>query len=50
VIVLAIATGPWALWLLWPALVLTRGCGPISHHRSLDTRAGQRRPFVTQRP
>jgi hypothetical protein len=50
VIVLAIATGPWALWLLWPALVLTRGCGPISHHRSVDTRAGQRRPFVTQRP
>lgn len=27
VVVLAIATGPWALWLLWPALVLTGGCG-----------------------
>jgi hypothetical protein len=27
VVVLAIATGPWALWLLWPALVFTGGCG-----------------------
>ena len=50
VVVLAIATGPWALWLLWPAFMFTGACGrPISHHRSLDTRAAQRRPVVTQR-
>jgi Domain of unknown function (DUF1707) len=32
VVVLAIATGPWALWLLWPALVLTGGCGFARRH------------------
>jgi Domain of unknown function (DUF1707) len=32
VVVLAIATGPWALWLLWPALVFTGGCGLGRRH------------------
>jgi Domain of unknown function (DUF1707) len=32
VVVLAIATGPWALWLLWPALVFTGGCGFGGRH------------------
>jgi hypothetical protein len=32
VVILAIATGPWALWLLWPALVFTGGCGLGRRH------------------
>jgi hypothetical protein len=41
VVVLAIATGPWALWLLWPALVFTGGCGFGRRHGHLraDLRA-----------
>jgi Domain of unknown function (DUF1707) len=41
VVVLAIATGPWALWLLWPALVFTGGCGLGRRHGHLraDLRA-----------
>ncbi|MGH9229921.1 MAG: DUF1707 SHOCT-like domain-containing protein [Acidimicrobiales bacterium] len=44
VVVLAIATGPWALWLLWPALLFTGGCGS-------GRRYGRARPdFRTHAP
>ena len=53
VIVLAIATGPWALWLLWPALVFTGGCGFGRRygraHADLRTRATPEQPPVGQR-
>jgi hypothetical protein len=53
VIVLAIATGPWALWLLWPALLFTGGCGfGRRHGRVRDDfrgRAAPERPPVVQR-
>jgi hypothetical protein len=53
VIVLAIATGPWALWLLWPALLFTGGCGFGRHHgRARDdfrARVAPERPPVVQR-
>jgi hypothetical protein len=39
VVVLAIATGPWALWLLWPALVFTGGLGRRHGHLRADLRA-----------
>src|ERR671918_285184 len=52
VVVLAIATGPWALWLLWPALVLTGGCGFGSRHaagaRFHARPAAERPPVVTR--
>jgi Domain of unknown function (DUF1707) len=53
VVVLAIATGPWALWLLWPALVFTGGCslgrrhGRVRADLRADARPGQ--PPVMQR-
>jgi len=53
VVVLAIATGPWALWLLWPALVLTGGCGFGRRHGRVrddfSARATPERPPVVQR-
>ena|SRR5262245_5543619 len=53
VIVLAIATGPWALWLLWPALVFTGGCGFGRRHgrvhTDLRTHADPEQPPVMQR-
>jgi Domain of unknown function (DUF1707) len=53
VIVLAIATGPWALWLLWPALVFTGGCGfgrrHWRAHADVRTRATPEQPPVMQR-
>jgi hypothetical protein len=53
VIVLAIASGPWALWLLWPALVFTGGCGFGRRHRraraDLRMRATPEPPPVVQR-
>ena len=53
VVVLAIATGPWALWLLWPALVFTGGCGFGRRHGRVRTdfraRATPDRPTVVQR-
>jgi hypothetical protein len=53
VVVLAIATGPWALWLLWPALVFTGGCGFGRRHGHVrdDVRADAARdqPPVMQR-
>jgi hypothetical protein len=51
VVVLAIATGPWALWLLWPALLFTGGCGFGRHHGRADwrARATPEQPPVVQR-
>jgi hypothetical protein len=53
VIVLAIAAGPWALWLLWPALVFTGGGGFGRHHGRVHDdfrgRAAPERPPVVQR-
>ena len=53
VIVLAIVTGPWALWLLWPALVFTGGCGFGRRHgrahADLRMRATPEQPPVVQR-
>ena len=53
VVVLAIATGPWALWLLWPALVFTGGCGFGRRHGHVRAnfrgRATPDRPPVVQR-
>jgi hypothetical protein len=53
VIVLAIATGPWALWLLWPALVLSGGCGFGRRHRHVGAdfcaRRASDQPPVMQR-
>ena len=52
VVVLAIATGPWALWLLWPALVFTGGCGLGRRHGHVraDLRAhAAAQPPVVQR-
>jgi Domain of unknown function (DUF1707) len=53
VVVLAIATGPWALWLLWPALVFTGGCGFGRRHghvrADLRARAAPDQPPVMQR-
>lgn len=53
VVVLAIATGPWALWLLWPALVLTGGCGFGRRHGAMRAdwraRATPDQPPVVQR-
>jgi DUF1707 SHOCT-like domain len=52
VVVLAIATGPWALWLLWPVLVFTGGCGFGRHHRrthEFRTRATSEQPPVMER-
>jgi hypothetical protein len=51
VVVLAIYTGLWALWLLWPALVLTRGCGIGYRYRGVAAsresgRASDRPPVV----
>jgi Domain of unknown function (DUF1707) len=48
VVVLAIATGPWALWLLWPALVFTGGCG--FGRRQGHVRADLRAPAAPDRP
>jgi Domain of unknown function (DUF1707) len=48
VIVLAIATGPWALWLLWPALVFTGGCGFGRRHGHV--RADLRAPAAPDQP
>jgi hypothetical protein len=53
VVVLAIATGPWALWLLWPALVFTGGCGFGRRHgrvrADLRARTKPEPPPVVQR-
>jgi hypothetical protein len=53
VVVLAIASGPWALWLLWPALVFTGGCGFGRRHgharADLRARAALDQPQVMQR-
>jgi hypothetical protein len=53
VVVLAIVTGPWALWLLWPALVFTRGCGfgrgYGRTHADFRTRPTPEQPPVVQR-
>jgi hypothetical protein len=52
VVVLAIAIGPWALWLLWPALVLTGGCGFGRRHgvrSDIRARTTPERPPVVQR-
>ena len=53
VVVLAIATGPWALWLLWPALVFTGGCGFGRRHghvrADLRAHAAPGQPPVVQR-
>ncbi|MGH9193418.1 MAG: DUF1707 SHOCT-like domain-containing protein [Acidimicrobiales bacterium] len=53
VVVLAIATGPWALWLLWPALVFTGGCGFGRRHgrvrADFRARATPEPPPVVQR-
>jgi hypothetical protein len=53
VVVLAIATGPWALWLLWPALVFTGGCGFGRRHghvrADLRAQAAPEQPPVVQR-
>ena len=53
VVVLAIATGPWALWLLWPALVFTGGCGFGRHHghvrADFRAQAAPDQPPVVQR-
>ena len=51
VVVLAIATGPWALWLLWPALLFTGGCGFGRRHGRADwrARATPEQPPVVQR-
>ena len=53
VIVLAIVTGPWALWLLWPALVFTGGCGFGRRHgrahADFRMRATPEQPPVVQR-
>jgi hypothetical protein len=51
VVALAFATGPWALWLLWPALVLTGGCGFGRGHRvhaDIRGRTTTERPPVVQ--
>lgn len=44
VVTLAFVVGPWALWLLWPALMLTGGC------RARSARGGDYRPSSTRRP
>jgi Domain of unknown function (DUF1707) len=53
VVVLAIASGPWALWLLWPALVLTGGCGfgrrQWRVRNDVQARAMPEQPPVAQR-
>jgi DUF1707 SHOCT-like domain len=53
VIVLAIATGPWALWLLWPALLFTGAYGFGRRHgrvrNDFRARAAPERPPVVQR-
>jgi Domain of unknown function (DUF1707) len=53
VVVLAIATGPWALWLLWPALLFTGGCGFGRRHgrvrADFRARATPEQPPVVQR-
>ena len=53
VIVLAIAIGPWALWLLWPALVLTGGCSFGRRHEGgrddFRARGTPARPPVVER-
>lgn len=52
VVALAFATGPWALWLLWPALLLTGGCGFGRGHRVHGDHRGRttpERPPVVQR-
>jgi hypothetical protein len=49
VVVLAIATGPWALWLLWPALVLTGSCGRRRHHSAARRREHEPVPHTLER-
>jgi hypothetical protein len=49
VVVLAIATGPWALWLLWPALVLTGSCGRRRHHTASRAREHEPVPHTLER-
>jgi hypothetical protein len=52
VVVLAVATGPWALWLLWPALVFTGGCGfgrRRGHVRDVRADGASDQPPVMQR-
>ena len=49
VVVLAIATGWWALWLLWPALALTGGCG-FGYGRRVARANFQARPTSDRPP
>jgi hypothetical protein len=50
VLLLVFWAGPWALWLLWPALILTRGCGSFSAQRSPAREDyAPRPPAVSQR-
>jgi hypothetical protein len=42
VVVLAVVAGPWALWLLWPALVMTGGCRVGGRHHSARADVGSR--------
>jgi Domain of unknown function (DUF1707) len=49
VVLLAASVGLWALWLLWPALVLTGGCRHARRHDVRSRGARYRRPPAIQR-
>jgi len=49
VVVLAISTGPWALWLLWPAFLFTGACGRIAAGTRHHARTAHRGPVATHR-